>query len=110
MKRKYIILFSLMLIITPNLYSAFENTFSGARPYGMGNAYTGLSDDIQGIFYNPAGLSQVRHSELITYYGKPFMGLDDKSNLSEGFVGYLRPLRGRESLAFSVSDFRLMSA
>ncbi|MBI5574672.1 MAG: LysM peptidoglycan-binding domain-containing protein [Elusimicrobia bacterium] len=89
------------------LYAAFENQSSGARPYGMGNAFTGLADDIQAIFYNPAGITQVRHKELITYFGKPFVGLDDKSDISDGFVGYLHPLRGRESLAVSVSDFRL---
>ena len=41
------------------LYSAFENPSSGARPYGMGNAFCGLADDIQAIFYNPAGITQV---------------------------------------------------
>jgi len=89
------------------LFAAFENPSSGARPYGMGGAFCGLADDIQSIFYNPAGITQVRHKELITYFGKPFVGLDDKSALSDGFIGYLHPLRGRESFAVSVSDFRL---
>ncbi|HAX62025.1 MAG TPA: hypothetical protein DCX95_05685 [Elusimicrobia bacterium] len=93
--------------LLPALYGAFENPSSGARPYGLGNAFTGLADDIQAIFYNPAGITQVRHKEFITYFGKPFVGLDDKSALSDGFIGYLHPLRGRESFAVSVSDFRL---
>ena len=106
----FIIQYFVLMYAVCDLYSAFENTFSGARPYGMGNAYTAISDDVQGIFYNPAGLSEVRHGELITYYGKPFIGLDDKSNISESFLAYLHPLRGRESFAISLSDFRVMSA
>ncbi|PIU83073.1 MAG: hypothetical protein COS68_05890 [Elusimicrobia bacterium CG06_land_8_20_14_3_00_38_11] len=106
----FILLFAILYSLFSAVYAAFDNPSSGARPYGMGNAFTGLADDIQAIFYNPAGLTQVRHKELITYFGKPFVGLDDKSDLSDGFVGYLHPLRGRESFAVSVSDFRLSTA
>ncbi|MDO8733976.1 MAG: type IX secretion system membrane protein PorP/SprF, partial [Elusimicrobiota bacterium] len=104
-----VLLFTFHFLPLTCLFGAFENPSSGARPYGMGNAFTGLADDIQAIFYNPAGLTQVRHKEIITYFGKPFVGLDDKSDISDGFVGYIHPLRGRESFAVSVSDFRLSS-
>jgi LysM repeat protein len=110
MKRYKIIIMCFVIICLINyLSAAFENPISGARPCGLGNAFTGLADDIQAIFYNPAGLSQIRHKEFITYYGKPFMGLDDKSDISEGFVGYVHPIRGRESIAISLSDLRLSS-
>jgi len=33
---------------------------AGARPLGMGGAYVGLSDDMNAMFYNPAGISKVR--------------------------------------------------
>ncbi|MEW6555735.1 MAG: LysM peptidoglycan-binding domain-containing protein, partial [Elusimicrobiota bacterium] len=89
------------------LYGAFENTSSGARPYGMGNAFSGLANDIQAVHYNPAGLTQIRHKELVAYYAKPFLGLDDKSELANAFVGYLHPLRGRESVAISMASIRL---
>ena len=31
----------------------------GARPLGMGKAYTGLADDISSIFLNPSGLASM---------------------------------------------------
>lgn len=35
----------------------------GARAMGMGGAYTAVSDDISAIYYNPAGLAQIRRIE-----------------------------------------------
>lgn len=37
---------------------------SGARPYGMGGAFVGVSDDLNSLFYNPAGLANVRGLQL----------------------------------------------
>lgn len=37
---------------------------TGARPYGMGGAYTAVSDDAFALFYNPAGLAQVTRGEF----------------------------------------------
>ncbi|MDD5687381.1 MAG: LysM peptidoglycan-binding domain-containing protein [Elusimicrobia bacterium] len=105
----YKLLFIFIFFTGSFVYPAFENISSGARPYGMGNAFTGLADDIQAVFYNPAGLTQIRYKELITSFGRPFLGLDDKSNISDGFIGYLYPIRGRESIAVSVTDLRLSS-
>ncbi|MGB9772838.1 MAG: OmpP1/FadL family transporter [Bacteroidota bacterium] len=36
----------------------------GARFLGMGNAATGLADDYTAIYWNPAGLAQLRNSEI----------------------------------------------
>lgn len=60
----------------------------GVRASGMGGAFVGVSDDVNGIFWNPAGLAQVGDRELnlgytnlyslITLeslvYGQPFAG------------------------------------
>ncbi|MCX6152299.1 MAG: hypothetical protein NTX22_17370 [Ignavibacteriales bacterium] len=35
-----------------------------ARALGMGNAYTGLSDDFSAVFFNPAGLGLVKRMEF----------------------------------------------
>ena len=37
---------------------------AGARPYGMGFAYTAVSDDAFALLFNPAGLADVRRREL----------------------------------------------
>ena len=36
----------------------------GARALGMGSAYTSLANDFTSIFWNPAGLAQVRQFEV----------------------------------------------
>jgi hypothetical protein len=35
-----------------------------ARPMGMGEAFTAISDDISGVWYNPAGLTHMAHNEI----------------------------------------------
>ncbi|RJP74946.1 MAG: hypothetical protein C4524_12425 [Candidatus Zixiibacteriota bacterium] len=37
---------------------------SGARPAALGGAYRALSDDLSGLYWNPAGLASVRRIEL----------------------------------------------
>ncbi len=36
----------------------------GARALSMGNAYTGVASDFSAIYWNPAGLAQLSHSEF----------------------------------------------
>jgi long-subunit fatty acid transport protein len=36
----------------------------GSRALGMGNAYIGVSDDYSAVFWNPAGLGQMRRLEI----------------------------------------------
>jgi len=45
----------------------------GARPQGMGSAFTAVADDLFAIYYNPAGLSQLeRHAITVGYlYSNP---------------------------------------
>ena len=89
------LLLSLPYTLTPIpcLHAAFEEMGAGARPIGMANAFTAISDDAHAIHYNPAGLTQVRRSEFTAGYGKLYMGLKDNSNLGNGFVGAVQPLR-----------------
>ncbi|MDE0043977.1 MAG: hypothetical protein OXT74_18180 [Candidatus Poribacteria bacterium] len=44
---------------------AIGNTFGvGARAMGMGGAFLGTADDLTAIYWNPAGLAQIRKFEL----------------------------------------------
>ena len=38
----------------------------GARSLAMGTAYTGISDDYSAIYFNPAGLAQIKRMEVFT--------------------------------------------
>jgi hypothetical protein len=50
---------------------AFALPGVGTRPAGMGGAFVGLSDDIESIYYNPAGLGNLKKSGATAMYQTP---------------------------------------
>lgn len=48
--------------------AAFANLGYGARPHGMGYAYTAISDDADGLYWNPAGLARLKKDEVSGSY------------------------------------------
>jgi hypothetical protein len=50
---------------------AFALNGVGARPGGMGGAFIGLSDDIESVYYNPAGLGNLTQSGATAMYQTP---------------------------------------
>ncbi len=50
--------------LTLERFGILNTPGSGARPFGMGTAYTAVSDDAFALFYNPAGLAQVTRGEF----------------------------------------------
>ena len=72
-KTTYILFLSLFIttfaLIPPSLAQVEEitigNTFGiGARAMGMGGAFLGVADDLTALYWNPAGLAQIRKFEL----------------------------------------------
>jgi len=55
--KKFILLVAAILMVA-SVCVAQENI--GARPIGMGGAFTGLADDANAIFLNPAGIGYIR--------------------------------------------------
>lgn len=60
---------------------AFALPGVGARPGGMGGAFIGLSDDIESVFYNPAGLGNLIQSGVTAMVQPASLGT------SRGFIG-----------------------
>lgn len=54
----------------------------GSRPAGMGGAFSALADDINAIYYNPAGLVSQRGKQASASYIQYFQGV------TIGFLGY----------------------
>lgn len=61
----------------------------GARAVGMGGAYTAAANDINSLFWNPAGLTGVRQKEMGVTHATLFAGT--KFN----FIGYAQPVKGK---------------
>ncbi|MEK7396980.1 MAG: PorV/PorQ family protein [Candidatus Poribacteria bacterium] len=50
--------------------AAFLKIEPATRPVAMGGAFAGLANDVNAIFWNPAGLTQVEKKELTTMYNR----------------------------------------
>ena len=73
----------------------------GARAMGMGGAYVAVSDDFSALYWNPAGLAQIRRNEIYTsiarhqgstealYFDSP--ASDEISNTRLGALGAVFP-------------------
>ncbi|MFC2048885.1 PorV/PorQ family protein [Elusimicrobiota bacterium] len=67
-------LYYLLAVLTACLYTPvyaktgsganFLKFGTGARPIGMAGAFTAISDDINALYWNPAGISMINSSEL----------------------------------------------
>ncbi len=49
---------------------------AGARSTAMGDAFTAVSDDVNAVYFNPAGLSQLKSAELTAMHTQWFQGID----------------------------------
>ncbi|MCX6158774.1 MAG: conjugal transfer protein TraF [Ignavibacteriota bacterium] len=102
MKRLFLVILILWAV---NLSAQFENTDVGARPTALGGAFTSLSDNSLAIFYNPAGLGQVKYREFSAYYSPAPFGLTDLSTAS---LSYSEPFSfGTVGAAFKTYGFDL---
>jgi len=53
-----------------NLPGAFVDIGFGARPSGLGGAYTALANDVNAVVWNPAGLADLRGHEATFSYAR----------------------------------------
>lgn len=79
---------------------AFLKIGVGARPIGMGNAFTAVANDINAIAWNPAGLSQLAKRELGAMHAELF------ADTRYDFIGYAHPLiLGKEGFNYGTLGF-----
>ncbi|MCB4792414.1 MAG: PorV/PorQ family protein [Elusimicrobia bacterium] len=61
---------------------------TGARPVAMGEAFTGLADDINAIYWNPAGLTNINNREITAMRAQWF------EDVSFNWAAYTQPAFG----------------
>ena len=92
-----ILLFSFSFSLAPDKsWAGFPDIGLGARPMGMGGAFVAVADDVNSIFWNPAGISQIQRVELSSMYFNPY-GLSVNSQLLSG--AFRHPFDGGIGLA-----------
>jgi hypothetical protein len=60
---------------------------AGARPTALGDAFVGVADDANAVYYNPAGLGFLAKTEFIAMHTQYFQGLD------YDYGAFVRPLQ-----------------
>lgn len=91
MNRKALILFFSLALLAgtgPVLHAAFNSKSAGtsgaaflkigagARPTGMGGAYTAVGDDVNSIYWNPSGLSRIKDkNEFVAMRAEMFQSI-----------------------------------
>ena len=78
----------IIIIICSITFSAYSQYSPGAKQISLSNSDVALSNDVFGLFNNPAGLSQMNWREVGIYYSPAPFGL---SELANGFVAYHEP-------------------
>jgi len=79
MNFKNIILFLYLVIVPSNVLgagAAFLKMDVGAKAAAIGGAYTALADDVTAIYWNPAGLAQLKQTELNFMHNEWFSGIN----------------------------------
>lgn len=74
----------------------FMNFGTGARAQGMGRAYTGVSDDIDALFWNPAGLATFRSSQVGFQYSPLTLGG------AHQYLAYAQPVHAAGSIGIGI--------
>ncbi len=56
--------------------AAFLKIDAATRPTAMGGAFVGVANDVNSVFWNPAGLTQMEKRELSAMYNSWFAGIN----------------------------------
>src|SRR3989338_11083406 len=72
---------ALFLSFSLNLPAEILPIPESARPYGMGNAFSAVANDVNAILFNPAGLSTVRHIEAVGTAGRTLVSGPPQTDL-----------------------------
>lgn len=86
------------------VFAAFKDPGFLARPMGMGGAYAGVADDINSVWYNPAGMTNVYEKSFLFTYSKPFLDLSGV-DMNMSFATYVMPVRNIGSFGITYAQF-----
>ena len=89
----------LFCLLAAPVESAFLDKV-GTRPLGMGGAFVALADEPSAAMWNPAGLAQIKKTEIVATYSALHTGLSE-DRLGRAYIGYTLPLGGGSALGIN---------
>lgn len=81
--KKYLLI-AILMVQAALLLAVFDDYIPSARARAMGGAYTGVTDDANAIFFNPAGLSQVEYEAQIGFSNLYAQGYSEFKSAAAG--------------------------
>lgn len=104
MKKKLLTLLFFLVFgaIQARVFASFENLGIGARVPGMAGAFTGSADDINALYYNPAGLAYIENIQFEASACGYYLGLSAVP--LDGFLAVARNFGEGGSFAFGYLD------
>ena len=78
--------------------AAFLKIGPGARPEGMGEAFTGVADDVHSIYWNPSGLGLLKNPELVGMHMQYFQ------DIRYEFMAFAYPTESLGTWGFAVTN------
>jgi hypothetical protein len=103
MKKTALLLLTLQLAVS-GASGAFKDPGFLARPIGMGGAFTAIADDINSVWYNPAGIVNVERNSVMFTYSKPYLELGGV-DMNTSFGSYVMPLKKSGAAAVTFTQF-----
>ncbi len=86
---------AVLVLVSAVAQAAFFDSGQGARPTGLGEAFVAVADDANAMYYNPAGMIQIKMlSTTATYTG--YM-----EGLSDSFAAIVVPVPGYGAIGIS---------
>jgi len=80
----------------------FLNVPVGARASALGGAYTSLASGIDGLYWNPAGLSALKSTEILFFRNEYF---EDITQHYIGWTSYFEKIKSSIGLSFNMFDY-----
>lgn len=90
----FITVLSILLVSVSAIGQVPTQPQIGARPLGMGGAYTAVANDANAIFWNPAGIASLQRQEVTSMYSD-LWGL----GMTQSYLGYVFPMTDNQALA-----------
>jgi hypothetical protein len=83
----------------------------GVRAMGMGSAFTAISDDASGAYWNPGGLVRMKDTQFTVMSGSPYIMRIPKDNgVGDWFTDYRNTMKQVGSIGFVTTKWKPWAA
>jgi len=86
------------VVFTSCVYGAFYDMGAGARSIGLGGSFTGIADDANAMYYNIAGIGQMKEMTFTGTYSAYMSGF------YEGYAAFVIPLYKKGAIGIGWTD------